>query len=98
MDLTSIPYYNFLIFVIPGFITVWTYRHVSWSDKKSCDFEYLGLSFFWGLIMLLLYGLINKNDSVKKLLENPYIAAFVLSGFGLFVGWLGGRISRKFKL
>jgi peptidoglycan/LPS O-acetylase OafA/YrhL len=92
MDYLSIGEYNFLIFIIPGFLTVWSFRYFTESKKKG-DFEFLGLSFIWGLIMLIIFQLINKkNYPVERLLSNPYAAAVVLSLFGFISGWLGNQI------
>lgn len=84
---------HIFIFVIPGFITVWSFRYFT-NSKKSSDFEYLALSIFWGLMILLLYELISTNERTKNLLENPYAAASVLSILGLIIGWFGSVLSR----
>jgi hypothetical protein len=93
----SIDNLNFLLFVIPGFITVWSFRYFTRS-KKTGDFEFLGLSFFWGLSTLLLtifyYKLFLSQEKFLKMLENPYAAAFILSLFGFIFGWVGGVLSR----
>jgi len=91
MNFPSISGFEFLIFVIPGFITVWAFRYFT-KSKKTGDFEYLGLSFFWGLIMLLIFELIGSEESIKKLLQNYYATAIVLSLFGFIFGWLGSII------
>lgn len=93
MDLTLVSGFQFLIFVIPGFVTVWTFRYFTKSEKKG-DFEFLGLSFFWGLIILLFYELVSPKESINKLLENHYAAAFVFSLVGPIFGWLGSRMSK----
>jgi hypothetical protein len=84
---------HILIFVIPGFIIVWSFRYFT-DSKKSADFEYFALSTFWGLLNLLFYELISRAENVKSLLQNPYAATFVLSIFGLIIGWFGGVLSR----
>lgn len=92
MDYLSIGEYNFLIFIIPGFLTVWSFRYFAESQKKG-DFEFLGLSFIWGLIMLIIFQLINKEDyRIERLLSNPYSAAIILSLFGFISGWFGNQI------
>jgi len=53
-SLLKLDSYYFLLFVIPGFITVWTYRAL-FKIKKRGDFEYLGLSFFWGLVLFVAF-------------------------------------------
>ncbi len=103
MDQINLDVYHFLIFIIPGFIVVWTFRYFTGS-KKDGDFEFLGLSFFWGLVVLMLFILINElsadaKKAALKLLENPYAAAFVLSVFAVAIGWVGSEIvnSKWFK-
>jgi H+/Cl- antiporter ClcA len=87
--------FHFFLFVIPGFITVWSFRYFT-DSKKSRDFEYLVLSIFWGLLMILLYELLSvvTKTQVTKLFQNPYAAAIVLSLLGLLVGWIGSCLSR----
>ena len=80
--------FHFFIFVIPGFITVWSFRHFIESKEKA-DFEYFALSVFWGLVMLLLYGLLSKQENFIKLLKNPYFGAVALSILGALMGWIG---------
>lgn len=92
MNYLTIGEYNFLIFTIPGFLTVWSFRYFS-NSKKTGDFEFLGLSFIWGLIMLLVFELIVKEGyRVERLLNNPYAAALVLSLLGFILGWVGSQM------
>lgn len=95
-DQSSISSYMLLLFVIPGFITVWSFRHVG-SIKKASDFEYFALSVFWGLVMLLIYELITPLEMVQKLLQNLYAAALILSMIGFLFGWIGGRFVKAKK-
>jgi RsiW-degrading membrane proteinase PrsW (M82 family) len=93
--------YNFLIFIIPGFVVVWTFRYFTDSNKKG-DFEFLGLSFVWGLILLLLYEFIAKftfgqsyDKKIQELTGNLYAAAAVLSTLSVMMGFVGAFLSRK---
>ncbi|HAQ05813.1 TPA: hypothetical protein DCP13_03410 [Candidatus Azambacteria bacterium] len=93
---------NLLIFTVPGFVTVWTFRYFSRSEKKSENFEFLALSFIWGLFLLIMVELIaqiiygvNYNEKIKDLLKNPYSAAFILLVYGASVGWIGSHISHN---
>ncbi len=74
---------SFLLFVIPGFITVWSYRYSTYSEKKA-DFELLGLSFFWGIVIAAFYGYIakDKKEAIQLFSNNPYAACLVLSFIG----------------
>lgn len=85
--------FHFFLFVIPGFITVWSFRYFT-DSKKIGDFEYFALSTFVGILMLLLYGSVAKKESVAIVIQNPYVGAIVLSVLGLFMGWIGSRFSR----
>src|SRR4030042_901427 len=89
---------SFLIFIIPGFITVWSFRYFT-KSKKTGDFEFLGLSFFWGLATLFLtflyFKFLGSQEEFQKVLENPYAAAFALSLFGFIFGWVGGVLSKE---
>ncbi len=85
--------FHFFLFVIPGFITVWSFRYFIGSKEKR-DFEYFALSALWGLLMFLLYSFFSKQENLVKLFENPYAAAIILSILGLIMGWLGSVLSR----
>jgi len=94
MEFLTIGDFNFLIFIIPGFLTVWTFRYFIRSKKRG-DFELLGLSFVWGLIILIFVEfLLKKSYKIEHLLSNPYGAAIVLSIFGIIFGWCGSHISQ----
>jgi len=92
MDI-SIADFHFLVFIIPGLITVWTFRYFT-NSKKTGDFEFLGLSFFWGIIVLVIMETLSRQHSLDNLLKNPYATAIVLSAFGFIFGCIAGRISR----
>lgn len=101
MDFLTIGDFNFLIFIIPGFLTVWTFRYFTQSKKRG-DFELLGLSFVWGLVILVVMELLtgflyrnNYNDKIKEFLENPYAAAIALSILGISMGWIGSIVVRS---
>jgi predicted membrane protein len=94
MQFLTVGEFNFLIFLIPGFVTVWSFRYFSNINRKG-DFEFLGLSFIWGMIILSVFGLIVQEEyRVAKLLSNPYAAAITLSLLGLILGWFGSKITR----
>jgi len=86
--------FNFFLFIIPGFITVWSFRYFIGSKEKR-DFEYFALSAFWGLLMFIFYILISKQENIIKLFESPYAAAVALSILGVSMGWLGSIIIRS---
>jgi len=92
---------NFLIFIVPGFITVWTFRYFTKSEKKG-DFEFLLLSFFWGLMSLFFtelgYSILYPTDytiKFSKLIGNPYTAALLLPMTSVLFGILGSYISKQ---
>lgn len=94
MSDVSIADINFLFFVIPGFIAVWSYRYSTYSEKKA-DFEYLGLSFFWGLVIAALSTLLLKNSS---LFNNPYAVSLTFSIIGLAGAFTVSVIKEKNRL
>lgn len=83
MENLPIDITHFLLFAIPGLITVWAFRYFT-DSKKTGDFEYLGLSFFWGLVLAGFYAQIIPSPDTS-LLANPYAASFGLSVVG-FIG------------
>ncbi len=101
MENLSIGDLHFLFFIIPGFLVVWTFRYFT-KPEKNGDFEFLGLSFVWGLVTLFLveYYFLFFPDGSKKLndlFKNPYSTTLVLSFFGTAFGWMGAMISRLIK-
>ncbi len=90
----SVDILHLFVFVIPGFLTVWSFRYVINSEKKS-DFEYLALSVIWGLIMLLFFEVTHSKESIEMLVQNPYATAMILGIFGLLFGWVGGLITKS---
>jgi hypothetical protein len=92
----QIGFTEILTFVIPGFITVWSFRNFTHS-KKIGDFEYLGLSIFWGLIMVVLNSIISPKDSFREVLGNPFAAAIAFSFVGCILGFWVARIANKIR-
>jgi RsiW-degrading membrane proteinase PrsW (M82 family) len=89
MEITFIGY---LLFVIPGFCFVWTYRHYT-EPKNINDFEYAAWSFIWGTIIFLifaicqkvnLYGIHTKPDPSISL-DNPFSIIGSLLGYAIAV-------------
>jgi len=101
MDQIPLDIYNFLIFIIPGFVAVWTFRYFTSSNKKG-DFEFLGLSFIWGLILLVITEYLSQiaygaehEQKINKLLGNPYAMALVQSVTAFIIGAAGAFLSKK---
>lgn len=88
MPESAIDLTHFFLFIVPGAMTVWSYRHFT-KSTKSGDFEYLALSAFWGTAILIIEGAISSTESLTKLLGNPYIATLALSIVGFSFGWIG---------
>ncbi len=97
-----ISMFHFFIFLIPGFVTVWSYRFFSNSGKIG-DFEYFAASCFWGLMMIAAYEFMclvaSKRESMHNFLDNPYGAGSILclsllTLLGFLLGW-GGSILAK---
>lgn len=53
MESISISDAGYLLFVIPGGVLVWTYKHFTKSAKMG-EFEYALWSFIWGVVIFLL--------------------------------------------
>lgn len=86
---------QYLLFIIPGFVVVWTYRFFS-KPKPIGEFEYAGLSFIWGIILVASTGFILKYLPDQELFnKSPYNYTFWLSFFGLIFGWLGSFVARS---
>lgn len=98
MQSFSLADINYLIFVIPGFMLVWTFRFFTRSEKKG-EFELAGLSFFWGLIISLFISFISHFSPtpfpVINKIEGLYAASAVFSLFAVVGGFIGAWISSK---
>lgn len=104
MDLTVIGY---LLFVIPGFCLVWTYRHFT-RAKTIGDFEYAIWSFLWGTVLFLSTTKLieRKNISLPLIdMNNPITitASFLGMGLGIafgisfLLGYAGALLHPAFK-
>ena len=87
---------NFLIFIIPGFVVVWTFRFFT-GNKKQGEFEYVGLSFVWGLVLYILVWYLSTHvlKGLKGIYQDEYgygLAA-VLCTFGFILGWCGSILA-----
>jgi hypothetical protein len=97
LDLTAL-----LMIVVPGAITVWSYRFFT-KSKKSGDFEYLTLSIFWGVVLLAIQPWISRKEEFVKLLNNPFATMLAMSILGIFLSfslvfgysWIGPRVLNK---
>lgn len=107
MDMST---FGYLLFVLPGFVVVWSYRHFT-KAKQIGDFEYAAWSFVWGTFIFFLFGLcIRMNDALgiesRDVVfdpNNPFelFATILGAGFALAmflalpVGYGGAWISKK---
>ena len=83
-----------LIFVIPGFFAVWAY-HEAKGKKIESDFEYLIFSFFWGLVILALFGWIMPREKFDLFFKNIYAGTIILSLINIILGnIIGGRFDQ----
>ncbi len=55
----DVAYLAYVLFVIPGFVLVWSYRHFT-KAKQIGDFEYAAWSLVWGTLIFILIGLMIK--------------------------------------
>lgn len=90
--------------ILSGFITVWTFRFLTHSKKPTNDFEYLGLSAFWGLVITYLAQLYLKwywhsdAEKMKDVFANPLATGLVFSIiFSPVLGMLGSLLVRPLK-
>lgn len=84
------------LFIIPGFITVWSFRYFTHS-KKSGDFEYLALSLFWGLVMVLINNAVVPKDQFDAVVANQFAAALSFSILGFILGGFGAWAVNEVK-
>jgi hypothetical protein len=82
----SFDLFHIFLFVIPGFITVWSFRYFAKLPKPR-DFEYLSFSVFFGLVLLVVIQWLIGSAEFVKMIGNPYAASLVLSLFGGLGSW-----------
>lgn len=95
----DIDTYTYFLIILAGFGLVWGYRKGNGSRKTISDFEYLGFSAFWGVIVVAAYQEMNKSNPEKfnELVNNPYAAGVVLFMIGVLAGFLVGAIFSSLK-
>ena len=96
MDLNVFSEQNLFIFILPGFITVWSFRYFT-NSKKTGDFEFLALAFIWGIFNLMLFGLAVKIGLLNELPNKPApVVSFMplFSIWGFLLGLTGAQISK----
>ena len=89
--------YNFLVVGLTGFVTVWTFRKYAGSKEKLDSFEYLGISAFWGLVVLCTSSMLLDDKGTKaadEMFKNPYVSGFVMSLLGGAAGGISGLVTR----
>lgn len=86
-----------LLFTIPGFFIVWSFRKASSSESIS-DFEYLMFSVFWGVVLLGFLGFSVTKETLNSALSNPYTACIVFSTLGIFFGSISGIMFKDREL
>ncbi len=82
---------NFFLFLIPGFLMVWCFRKFTGREIKG-DFEFAGLSIFLGLINIMIWELLSKQEVINKTLENVYSATFILCLFAVIFAYIGSWV------
>jgi hypothetical protein len=91
----TIDTFVFYELALSGFIAVWIFRYFTGRKEKNSEFEWLGLSAFWGLVILIIVEAIHlPEQQLKDLLGNPFAAGLALSTFGIVLGYMGSRFVR----
>lgn len=88
----SIDLVNLLIFTMPGFFFVRAF-----SKKQKTDFEYLMLSMFWGILLLIVIYNILPTERFIPLFGNPYAGAIVFSILGYLLGIVINLVKRRIR-
>lgn len=84
MDSGSLSAAGYILFVIPGFIAVWTFRHFTGSKDKLGEFEYVMWSSIWGFILLfsiIVSGLYIEHKDIPIPLNSSM--SFLTSAIGM---------------
>ena len=101
MDPSGFPLdsYNFFLIILTGFVIVWSFRKTMGQKEKISDFEYLGLSAFWGTVTLVCLVLIQRGNSTKLanldiMLKEPRISGPFIALWGGFCAVAIGLLLR----
>ncbi len=80
---------------------VWVFRKAAGSKDKLCEFEYLGFSAFWGIVLMMILGMMAKFKApptdVIQAFGNPLVAGFCMSLMGMAGAALIGKCFRRIK-
>ncbi len=82
-DIIPIDPVIFLIFVIPGFFFLKTL-----GIKCNSQFDHFVLSFFWGVLLIVLYYKVIPIEKFNSIIENPYSGAIIFSLLTIFIVFL----------
>lgn len=93
METFPVEAFHLLIFTIPGFFIVWSFRKINGENKIS-DFEYLMFSIFWGVLLLAFFASNLSKEKFITILNNPYAASLTFSIFGMFFGSVTGQLTK----
>lgn len=85
----------FFEIALSGFLTVWVFRSLNGKKDKYSEFEWLGLSTFWGLLIIMLFTTIFKAyPHLQDILNNPFATAIITSIIGIGLGFIGNEINK----
>jgi len=102
---------QYLVYILPGFLTVWIFRYFTKSKKKG-DFELLGLSMVCGFILFVLLSLawwyiaviaqfilflFNSSDFYENFKNKRYKKAFVVEVITIIILGVGLFLLFKYK-
>lgn len=84
--------YTFFLIILEGFGLVWSFRRASGRHKTITDFEYLGFSAFWGVLLLGFWQTTSTDiEKFNELLKNPYATGAFLFGVAVILGLFAGK-------
>lgn len=78
--------------LLGGFMTVWTFRKITGTEKKISEFEYVGFSAFWGIFLIFIWGIMETvKPSTTDLFTDPFAAGFIMSLLGMLCSFIVGQ-------
>ena len=84
---------TFFEIILSGFMAIWTFRHFTNKNKVYSEFEWFGLSVFWGLIIIAVVAQL-PYPKMSELLSNPLATGLVTSILGVILGYLATEFLR----
>lgn len=98
MDIST---HIFLLIVVGGVTSMWSFRLFAGSKRQMYEIEYLCFACIWGTALVVIHAELMKHNNfevVSRLVNNPLASAMFFSTLGLLVGSVLGYLDKQYKV